>query len=63
MIDDMALRDTLESILRARHRRACWHETSSQSGGVCARCDADAIVDSLELREFMQRLASTMVKG
>ena len=53
MTNDLRFRDDLEAILRARHRRYCWHEGFGSSGGVCVRCDAEAIIDSPELTKYV----------
>ena len=61
---DLRLRDDLEAVLRARHRRNCWHENAGKSGGVCARCDAEAVVDSPELaKHIAEKVAEALASN
>jgi hypothetical protein len=58
------LRDDLEDVLRARHRRNCWHEGFGSSGGICARCDAEAVVDSPEFAKYVaDRVAEALASN
>ena len=53
MTNTLHLQDELEAVLRARHRRYCWHEAAGRSDGVCARCDAEAVVESAAFAKYV----------